>query len=99
MPSYVVTGASRGLGVRIYSIFYLILSDNCTQLEFVNQLSQNSSNVVFALVRKLETAQKVLAISRPNIHVLQADISNVSELKVSVPFPIKHSKFDVLLRT
>ena len=68
-------------------------------VEFVNQLSQNPSNVVFALVRKLETAQKVLAISRPNIHVLQADISNVNELKVSVPFPIKHSEFDVLLRT
>ena len=74
------------------------MSDDRPQLEFVNQLSRNPSNVVFALVRKLETSQRVTAINRPNIHILQADITNLSELKVSVFKPSHEALFDNVLR-
>ncbi|TFK46313.1 NAD(P)-binding protein [Heliocybe sulcata] len=63
MVFYVVTGASRGIG-----------------LEFVNQLSSNPENQVFALVRNKNTATKLADINRPNVHVLQADITDSKAL-------------------
>ncbi|KAL5507014.1 hypothetical protein ACEPAH_6470 [Sanghuangporus vaninii] len=67
MPSYVVTGASRGLG-----------------LEFVNQLSQSPDNVVFGLVRNKKTAGKLVALGRRNVHILEADVTDVKALKAAV---------------
>ncbi|KAL5528167.1 hypothetical protein ACEPAF_7303 [Sanghuangporus sanghuang] len=66
MPSYVVTGASRGLG-----------------LEFVNQLSQSPDNVVFGLVRNKKTADKLGALGRRNVYILEADVTDVKALKAA----------------
>ena len=73
-------------------------SDDIPQLAFVDKLSKDSTNTVFALVRKLETSQRVTALNRPNIHVLQADITNLSELKVSVLKSSHETLFDNVLR-
>ncbi|KAJ7615026.1 hypothetical protein DFH06DRAFT_1367745 [Mycena polygramma] len=59
MPSYVVTGAARGIG-----------------FEFVNQLSADSSNTVFAVVRNKTTATQLATLARKNIMVLDADITD-----------------------
>ncbi|KAI0363270.1 short-chain dehydrogenases/reductase [Pilatotrama ljubarskyi] len=68
MPSYVVTGASRGIG-----------------REFVKQLSDNSENTVFAIVRNPQSSSKLLDLqkSRPNIHVLKADITDAPALRAA----------------
>ncbi|KAJ6461999.1 hypothetical protein C8R47DRAFT_1058235 [Mycena vitilis] len=66
MPSYVVTGAARGIG-----------------FEFVNQLSSDSANTVFAIVRKKATASELVKLSRRNVTVLEADITNPKALKLA----------------
>ncbi|KAJ6452532.1 hypothetical protein C8R47DRAFT_1229350 [Mycena vitilis] len=66
MPSYVVTGAAKGIG-----------------FEFVNQLSADSGNIVFAIVRNKATATQLTNLSRKNVTVLQADITDPKALKVA----------------
>ncbi|KAH7930465.1 NAD(P)-binding protein [Leucogyrophana mollusca] len=51
--------------------------------EFVNQLSAESANTVFALVRNKPTAHKLAALGRPNVHIIQADITDNEALKVA----------------
>jgi len=64
MPSYVITGAARGIG-----------------FEFVNQLSTDSGNTIFALVRSRATADRLVELGRPNVRILEADITNTKDLK------------------
>ncbi|KAJ7146321.1 hypothetical protein C8R44DRAFT_757155 [Mycena epipterygia] len=66
MPSYVVTGAARGIG-----------------LEFITQLSANSENTVFAIVRNKATATKLAALPGKNITVLEADITDAKALQLA----------------
>ncbi|KAJ7726937.1 hypothetical protein B0H16DRAFT_1779988 [Mycena metata] len=66
MPSYVVTGATRGLG-----------------LAFVKQLSADSQNTVFAIVRNKSTATHLTALSRNNIVVLEADVTDAKALNLA----------------
>ncbi|KAJ7361039.1 hypothetical protein DFH08DRAFT_910972 [Mycena albidolilacea] len=66
MSSYVVTGASRGIG-----------------LEFVKQLSADSENKVFAIVRNKANATNLHALSRDNVTILQADVTDPAALKVA----------------
>jgi len=68
MPSYAVTGASRGLG-----------------LEFINQISSNPANTVFALVRTPDTATDLqqLAKAHKNVHVVQADLTKSETLSAA----------------
>lgn len=86
MPSYVITGASRGIGVshalsflRCFFTFFCFLS----QLEFVRQLSADKRNTVIAVVRNEKTADQLLAIRTENIHILEADIVDHVALDVS----------------
>ncbi|KAI1747825.1 NAD(P)-binding protein [Xylaria castorea] len=69
MSSYLITGASRGLG-----------------FEFLRQLSGNPNNVVVGLVRDKATTDKKVAaeINRPNIHIVQADMTDYDSLKKTV---------------
>ncbi|KAI8625029.1 hypothetical protein F5Y19DRAFT_467414 [Xylariaceae sp. FL1651] len=67
MPSYVITGASRGIGY-----------------EFLSQLSNDRDNTVIGLVRNKATTEEKLAKeskARPNVHILQADITDYNTLK------------------
>ncbi|KZP29955.1 NAD(P)-binding protein [Athelia psychrophila] len=69
MPSYLITGAARGIG-----------------FEFVRNLSSaNTENTVFALVRSLSNSQRLaeLQLEAKNIHILQADITDVAALKIA----------------
>ncbi|KAJ6541814.1 hypothetical protein B0H19DRAFT_958375 [Mycena capillaripes] len=66
MPSYVVTGAARGIG-----------------FEFVRQLSVDSGNNVFAIVRNKATATQLNALSRKNVIVLEADVTDAKALKLA----------------
>ncbi|GAB7346054.1 hypothetical protein MBLNU457_4819t1 [Dothideomycetes sp. NU457] len=66
MPTYVLTGANRGLG-----------------LEFVRQLSADSSNTVIGAVRSMSndlTDLKALNKNN-NIHILECDTGNPSSIK------------------
>ncbi|CDO75921.1 hypothetical protein BN946_scf184873.g10 [Trametes cinnabarina] len=67
MPSYVVTGVSRGIG-----------------LEFVNQLTKDTNNVVFGLARTPQNAPKLFELqkSRPNLHIIKADIVDAAAAEV-----------------
>ncbi|KAF8204506.1 hypothetical protein K438DRAFT_1820020 [Mycena galopus ATCC 62051] len=66
MSSYVVTGASRGIG-----------------LEFVKQLSVNSQNKVFAIVRNKAAAADLHGLSRNNVTILEADVTDAQALKLA----------------
>lgn len=90
MASYVVTGASRGLGVGIQWRNRECSWDSDTnathhQFEFLRQLSENPESIVIGLTRdKKATEEKVKAeINRPNIHILQAGPTDYPALKVS----------------
>ncbi|GAP83623.1 putative short chain dehydrogenase protein [Rosellinia necatrix] len=84
MPSYLITGTSRGLG-----------------FEFMRQISANPNNVVVGLVRdKAATDKKVLAeLNRPNIHIVQADLTDYDSLKESldVVTPIVDGSLDYII--
>ncbi|EGO05292.1 hypothetical protein SERLA73DRAFT_174375 [Serpula lacrymans var. lacrymans S7.3] len=51
--------------------------------EYVNQLSANSANTVFALVRNKATATKLVELGRSNVYVIQADITDNKTLKAA----------------
>lgn len=53
------------------------------QFEFVRQLSSQPQNTVFALVRTKANSQKLLELDAKNVHVLEADITDVKALKVT----------------
>ena len=68
MPSYVVSGAAKGLGY-----------------EFVQQISREPSNTVFALVRNVEkaTALNDLSSSWKNIHVIHCDVTQPADIEAA----------------
>ncbi|KIJ66420.1 hypothetical protein HYDPIDRAFT_174517 [Hydnomerulius pinastri MD-312] len=51
--------------------------------EFVNQLSAVTGNTVFALVRKSATATKLADLNRPNVHIIEADITDLPAVKAA----------------
>ncbi|CAL1699772.1 unnamed protein product [Somion occarium] len=66
MASYVVTGSNRGIG-----------------LAFIRNLSANPNNTVFALTRNKANSADLLELQSKlkNVHVLQADITDVPALR------------------
>lgn len=52
------------------------------QFEFVRQLSAQPQSTVFALVRTKANSQKLFELNAKNVHVLEADITDVKALKV-----------------
>ncbi|KAH9907670.1 short-chain dehydrogenases/reductase [Epithele typhae] len=84
MSSYVVLGASRGIG-----------------LEFVNTLSKNADNKVFAVVRTPESATLLhsLASTRSNVFTVKGDLDFVDSLKAAATEVASHTsgKLDVLI--
>jgi len=82
MPTYAVTGASRGIG-----------------LEFVRQLSEQTENLVFALVRSEKTATRISELGRSNVRILEADVTNYEALKVAADevSKVTGGKLDMLI--
>jgi NAD(P)-dependent dehydrogenase (short-subunit alcohol dehydrogenase family) len=88
MPTFLVTGASRGLGVSLQKVLsnlptYL----TCAQLQFafLKELSADRENLVVGLVRnKLSTERKIAEElgSTDNIRIVEADITNYDALNV-----------------
>lgn len=75
---------SRNRGKYLTSLAHYESSVNLwPQFEFVNQLSAKPENTVFALVRSLATSQKLVDLKAKNVHILQADITDVPALKVT----------------
>ncbi|KAJ7750894.1 hypothetical protein B0H16DRAFT_1419723 [Mycena metata] len=68
MPSYVVTGASRGIGLEFVNHW---------------QLSADDQNHVFAIVRNKTTATHLTALARNNIVVLEADVTDAKALNLA----------------
>ncbi|KAI0413438.1 NAD(P)-binding protein [Xylaria grammica] len=67
MPSYVITGVSKSWG-----------------FEFLRQLSQDPTNLVIGIVRDKASTDNRVAVElsgRPNIHILQADITDFNALQ------------------
>ncbi|KAI8937031.1 hypothetical protein NX059_006251 [Plenodomus lindquistii] len=68
MPSYFITGAARGLGFA-----------------FLDHLSKDASNTVVGLVRnKADTEAKTSEWKRPNVYIIQGDITDYEALKHAV---------------
>ncbi|KAJ7697644.1 hypothetical protein B0H17DRAFT_1197305 [Mycena rosella] len=55
-------------------------------LEFVTQLSAEKANTVFALVRSKSSAAALAELSRRNVIILEADITDADSLKVVLEF-------------
>jgi saccharopine dehydrogenase-like NADP-dependent oxidoreductase len=53
-----------------------------TQFEFVRRFAQKSENTVFALVRSKANEQKLVEMGAKNVHIIEADITDVKALKV-----------------
>ena len=67
MPSYAIIGASRGIGYA-----------------FLQHLSANPSNTIIGTVRNAApTTEKVKADGLPNVHILQADLTDYAALKTA----------------
>jgi hypothetical protein len=85
MPSYLITGASRGLGVSPLKLCISAKTNWTCQFEFLRQLSRDAGNTVIALVRNKAATEKSVAQELPgrkNIHIVQADVEDYEALKV-----------------
>jgi len=86
MPSYLITGASRGLGVCSGSLFLRHSRTKCpSQFEFLRQLSSDPNNTVIGLVRNIPATEKSIVqelSGRKNLHLVQADVTDYEALKV-----------------
>jgi len=87
MPSYLITGVSRGIGVSSTSVQHKNISTySCGQFTFLEHISSDPSNTVIGLVRNVaETKAKVAPLNRSNVHILEGDLKNYDALKVRDP--------------
>ncbi|KAF2828601.1 NAD(P)-binding protein [Ophiobolus disseminans] len=75
MPSYLITGVSRGLGT----------CSHCKQFAFLEHISSDASNTVIGLVRNIaDTNAKVAPLNRNNIHIIEGDMKDYESLKKTV---------------
>lgn len=82
MPSYLVTGAGRGLGVRLPTTPQSLLINVTKQYGFIKSLASNSDNTVLGLVRnKKATQDRLAADGITNVHLIEADITDEPALK------------------
>jgi NAD(P)-dependent dehydrogenase (short-subunit alcohol dehydrogenase family) len=86
MPSYVITGASRGIGVRLVPIpspLSLQHANLDEQYAFLQHLSSQPSNTIIGIVRdKASTDEKIAAEGvLKNVHILEADVTDIDALR------------------
>lgn len=86
MPSYVVTGASRGLGVSPSYISIIINTSgevNTLQFQFIKTLAADASNTVIGLARNPSALEsKLQEAGITSIHVFQGDVGDAASMKV-----------------
>ena len=83
MSSYVIAGASRGIGVSQTFVSRWYFIDHCYKLEFVRQLSQDPQNTVVGLARNPKDAISRFGDNLPtNATFIEADIVDHQSLKV-----------------
>ncbi|KAJ9603667.1 hypothetical protein H2200_011853 [Cladophialophora chaetospira] len=87
MPTYVITGANRGLGI-----------------EFVRQITQDSSNTVIAAVRslqgELDDLKQLASKTSGKIHILECntgDLKSIHSFGDAIKKPLDGKKIDYLL--
>jgi hypothetical protein len=89
MTSYLITGVSRGIGVRCHQLTIPQRKANGDpQFEFLRQLSADTTNTVIGLVRNKDATEKKIAAElgqRSNVHILQADLTDYAAIKESTP--------------
>jgi hypothetical protein len=68
--------------VSLLRIVYATSLKLTTQFEFVRRFALKSENTVFALVRSRKNDQKLVEMGAKNVHILEADITDVKALKV-----------------
>ena len=84
MPSYVVTGSSKGLGVSPKPPIPRKTKQSLTshQFAFLQLLSKNPSNTIIGLARNASSLEsKLEKAGIPSIHVLEADVADLKSLK------------------
>ncbi|KAH8693986.1 short-chain dehydrogenase [Talaromyces proteolyticus] len=84
MSTYLITGVSRGIGFA-----------------FLRHISADPNNTVIGLVRDKTTTEKKVReeLDRPNIHIIQADLTDLDSLKKSVDqvSPLVNGSIDYLI--
>lgn len=92
MPSYVITGVSRGIGVSgkldDRGVIFLLTRLCLRQYEFLRQYSSEPDNVVIGVVRDKKTTDAKIAedaelAKRSNVHILEADLTDYKAMQVS----------------
>lgn len=89
MSSYVINGASTGIGVgqAQYSAWHnTSLIYSMGQFEFLRQLSLNPTNTVIGLVRNVKgvEAKAKTEIGRSNVHIIHGDLDSYEVLKAGL---------------
>lgn len=87
MSSYVITGVSKGIGVRLLLLiprYPLLLTPS--QYELLKQISRDPQNLVVGLVRDVAATKLKLAseqFTEPNIYLLHGDLTSYASLKAA----------------
>jgi hypothetical protein len=87
MPSYAITGASRGIGVRrSFEPTDLKVLTLVIKYALLKQLSADPANTVISIVRSVEPAKERVAKEFPdrkNIHIVYGELTDLDSLKAS----------------
>lgn len=84
----VITGASRGLGVRASLAYFNLLANsaNPPKLEWVKQLSQDPNNFVVAVVRNPDKADLLAPLLGPRVVSVQGDVADIDSFPVGFKY-------------
>lgn len=89
MPSYAITGASRGIGVSYPLSEHHAMSNHVSiQWAFLCNLSSNSETTVIGIVRNKSDTEKRVAEELPgrsNVYIVEGDLVDYASLQVRIP--------------
>ena len=85
MVSYVVTGASRGLGLAFVQALHVRRALRHTH----KSQGRNPQNSIFAIVQDLNSCGELEKIAGPDIHIIPGDLDKPKSLHVSIQWSSK----------